>query len=139
MSEFPWNQFWIVANAGPSSSENAHRLLSLIQTVIPIHSLSLFCLAEPSPNETGSQGMSKGSKESNPLGEVRRVLYSETNRSVSMEPVPLPCSVARWIELFEWAQSGSLLQQRGPKPTGKLSWLAPQGFSGSLKIGRAHV
>ncbi|MCY3007084.1 MAG: sigma-54 dependent transcriptional regulator [Planctomycetota bacterium] len=136
MTDFPWNQLWQLAHSRQGASVSGPEVLKLLSKSVPVQSLSLLTLIDPkSQTALGDPSREKGSgpkRDSEPSGAVYRVLYAHRNGSIDIETLDLPCSLSRWIELHDWAQSGSVLGQPSPKRSGKLAWLATEELTGSI-------
>lgn len=114
MNDFPWNKFWQLVHAPERPQEVTPSILKLLRQTHPIQSLSLLVLATDGSNR------------------IARVLYANANGAISTESLDIPCSLSRWTELHDWAQSGSLLEQPSPKRSGKLAWLATEELTGVI-------
>lgn len=136
MTEFPWNSLWQLVHSSEPTAGCGPQILKLLGSFLPIQSLSLLALIGPQSNRdarsenTASENTAEAS--SGASGVIRRLFYAHRNGTSSDESLDLPCTLSRWIELNDWAQSGTLLQQPSPKRSGKLSWIATVELTGSI-------
>lgn len=136
MTEFPWNSLWQLVHSSEPTAGCGPQMLKLLGSFLPIQSLSLLALIGPQSNRdarsenTASENTAEAS--SGASGVIRRLFYAHRNGTSSDESLDLPCTLSRWIELNDWAQSGTLLQQPSPKRSGKLSWIATVELTGSI-------
>ena len=136
MTEFPWNSLWQLVHSSEPTAGCGPQILKLLGSFLPIQSLSLLALIGPQSNRdarsenTASENTAEAS--SGASGVIRRLFYAHRDGTSSDESLDLPCTLSRWIELNDWAQSGTLLQQPSPKRSGKLSWIATVELTGSI-------
>ena len=141
MTEFPWNNLWQLVHSSEPSAGCGPQILKLLGSFLPIQSLSLLALIGPQSNRdarsenTASETTAEettAEASSGASGVIRRLFYAHRNGTSSDESLDLPCTLSRWIELNDWAQSRTLLQQPSPKRSGKLAWLATEELTGSI-------
>jgi DNA-binding NtrC family response regulator len=125
---------WQLAVARHSGFSLAIEAFSRLVSVLPLRSFAVLVL-DPTPrtisaNEPGSVTSALGS----PLqsGTLQQLFLLRTHFAPYTKVETRECSDAHWIDLIEWADTGSPLIQPSPKRTGKLAWIAPEETAGSL-------
>ncbi|MFN6400068.1 MAG: sigma-54 interaction domain-containing protein [Planctomycetota bacterium] len=114
MTELPIQRLWKLAHSELPITTTAREFLEFVREVLPVQSLSLMAFFGNDP------------------GCIRRVLYANSSGLLDTQPRKISCSLSRWLELRQWADSATLLEQPSPRRSGKLAWLASEELTGSL-------
>ena len=114
MTQLPIQRLWKLAHSELPTTTKAGEFLELVREVLPVQSLSLMAFF------------------GNDSGCIRRVLYANSGGLFDTQPREISCSLSRWLELRQWADSATLLEQPSPRRSGKLAWLATEELTGSL-------